>query len=116
MVTNDPQHHRQGDSASELTLAIGWGAVSRVDLEPATCSLRRVCAFASELGSDVSGIELEFADNPLAASYQLAALCPLNALDSQRLLEASSASNRLDLARAMLDERAELLRVELSAS
>jgi Lon protease-like protein len=89
---------------------------ARVDLEPATCSLRRVFAFASELGSDVSGIELEFADNPLAASYQLAALCPLNALDSQRLLEASSASNRLDLARAMLDERAELLRVELSAS
>ena len=87
-----------------------------VDLEPAMCALRRVFAFASELGSDVSGIELEFADDPLAASYQLAALCPLNTLESQRLLEAGGASTRLQLARAMLDERAELLRVELSAS
>jgi Lon protease-like protein len=87
-----------------------------VDVEPAMCSLRRVFAFASELGSDVSGIELELADDPLAASYQLAALCPLNALDSQRLLEASGAAARIDLARAMLDDRAELLRIELSAS
>jgi Lon protease-like protein len=79
------------------------------------CSLRRVFALASELGSDVSGIELELADDRLAASYQLAALCPLNALDSQRLLEANGASTRLDLARAMLDDRAELLRIELSA-
>lgn len=87
-----------------------------VDVDPAMCSLRRVFALASELGSDVSGIELEFAEDPLAASYQLAALCPLNALDSQRLLEASGASTRLDLARSMLDDRAELLRIELSAS
>ena len=89
---------------------------SLVDPEPARCSLRRVFALASELGSDVSGIELELADDPLAASYQLAALCPLNALDSQRLLEACGAAVRLDLARAMLDDRAELLRIELSAS
>jgi Lon protease-like protein len=89
---------------------------SAVDVEPAMFSLRRVFALASELGSDVSGIELELADDRLAASYQLAALCPLNALDSQRLLEASGASARLDLARAMLDDRAELLRIELSAS
>lgn len=87
-----------------------------VDVDPARCSLRRVFALASELGSDVSGIELEFAEDPLAASYQLAALCPLNALDSQRLLEASGASTRLTLARSMLDDRAELLRIELSAS
>jgi uncharacterized protein len=86
------------------------------DVEPAMSSLRRVLAFASELGSDVSGIELQLADDPLAASYQLAALCPLNALDSQRLLEASGAAARIDLARAMLDDRAELLRIELSAS
>lgn len=87
-----------------------------VDVRPAMGSLRRVFALASELGSDVSGIELELADDPLAASYQLAALCPINALDSQRLLEASGAGARLELARSMLDDRAELLRIELSAS
>ncbi|WP_029287765.1 DUF5998 family protein [Cellulomonas sp. HZM] len=36
-VVPDPAKHRSGASPAELTLAIGWGAVSRVDLEPATC-------------------------------------------------------------------------------
>jgi len=36
-VMPSPEQHRPGESAQELTLAIGWGAVSRVDLEPATC-------------------------------------------------------------------------------
>lgn len=33
----DPSHYRPGSMASEVTLAISWGAVSRVDLEPAVC-------------------------------------------------------------------------------
>ncbi|MGF0117041.1 DUF5998 family protein [Promicromonospora sp. Marseille-Q5078] len=36
-VVDEPAEHRPGDSASELTLAVGWGAVSRIDLEPAQC-------------------------------------------------------------------------------
>jgi hypothetical protein len=36
-VVAEPAEHRPGDSAAELTLAIGWGAVSRIDLEPAQC-------------------------------------------------------------------------------
>ncbi len=36
-IVNEPAQHRPGDTASELTLAIGWGAVSRIDLEPAQC-------------------------------------------------------------------------------
>lgn len=36
-VVPDPQEHRRGDGPAELTLAVGWGAVQRVDLEPATC-------------------------------------------------------------------------------
>ncbi|NUU17925.1 phosphodiesterase [Cellulomonas humilata] len=32
-----PEKHERGQPAQELTLVIGWGAVSRVDLEPATC-------------------------------------------------------------------------------
>jgi hypothetical protein len=32
-----PEKHVRGQTAQELTLVIGWGAVSRVDLEPATC-------------------------------------------------------------------------------
>lgn len=33
----DPARHRPGAVPSELTLALGWGAVRRLDLEPATC-------------------------------------------------------------------------------
>lgn len=85
-------------------------------VDSALSSLRRVFALASELGSDVSGIQLEVSEEPLAASYQLAALCPVTVLDSQQLLEAGGAASRLQLAREMLDDRAELLKLELSAS
>ncbi len=36
-VVADPQRHHAGDGPAEVTLAIGWGAVSRIDLEPAGC-------------------------------------------------------------------------------
>ena len=32
-----PAKHRPGAVPAELTLALGWGAVRRIDLEPATC-------------------------------------------------------------------------------
>lgn len=32
-----PESHRPGAVPVELTLAIGWGGVQRIDLEPATC-------------------------------------------------------------------------------
>jgi Lon protease-like protein len=86
------------------------------DLKPALTALRRVLALASELGSDVSGIGLEVADDAVASSYQLAALCPISAFDSQRLLEASGPAERVELARVFLDERVELLRAQLSLS
>lgn len=36
-VIDAPATHEAGTMATELTLAVGWGAVSRIDLEPATC-------------------------------------------------------------------------------
>lgn len=36
-VVSDPERHRAGRLPTELTLAVGWGGVQRVDLEPATC-------------------------------------------------------------------------------
>jgi hypothetical protein len=32
-----PDRHRPGATPAEVTLAIGWGGVQRIDLEPATC-------------------------------------------------------------------------------
>jgi hypothetical protein len=36
-VVSDPAAHKPGGAAAEVVLTIGWGAVSRIDLEPATC-------------------------------------------------------------------------------
>ncbi len=37
-VVTDPETHRPGQTPRELNLTIGWGALSRVDLEPAACA------------------------------------------------------------------------------
>jgi hypothetical protein len=37
-VVADPARHRSGDLPAEVTLTVSWGAVGRVDLEPAACS------------------------------------------------------------------------------
>lgn len=34
---SDPAHYRPGSSPAEVTVAVSWGAVQRVDLEPAVC-------------------------------------------------------------------------------
>ncbi len=36
-VVSDPAVHKPGGPAAEVVLTIGWGAVSRIDLEPASC-------------------------------------------------------------------------------
>ncbi len=36
-IVGNPAHHRPGGAAREVMLTIGWGAVSRLDLEPASC-------------------------------------------------------------------------------
>ncbi len=36
-VVPDPETYRAGSLGRELTVTIGWGAVGRLDLEPATC-------------------------------------------------------------------------------
>jgi hypothetical protein len=36
-VVAQPERHQQGGALRELMLTIGWGAVSRIDLEPASC-------------------------------------------------------------------------------
>lgn len=36
-VVPDPAKYRAGNLGHDMTLTIGWGAISRIDLEPATC-------------------------------------------------------------------------------
>lgn len=37
-VVMRPEQHRTGSTPRELNLTIGWGSLSRVDLEPASCA------------------------------------------------------------------------------
>ncbi|WP_270889159.1 DUF5998 family protein [Pedococcus sp. 5OH_020] len=37
-VVSRPQDYRPGSLGREITLTLGWGAVSRIDLMPATCA------------------------------------------------------------------------------
>src|SRR5919112_2461927 len=37
-VVTRPERHRAGATPRELTLTIGWGSLTRVDLEPASCA------------------------------------------------------------------------------
>jgi Lon protease-like protein len=50
--------------------------------------------------------------SPAQAAFEIAALSPIGPLDAQRVLEAVSAADRLDLLADMLDDHARLLRAQ----
>jgi hypothetical protein len=85
-----------------------------IDMGPAVRELERVMALASELGADTKAIDLGISSDPLVGSYQLAALAPLAAIDSYRLLGAPDPAARLELARLLLSEQAEVLLAQLA--
>lgn len=84
------------------------------DLQPEVRSrVDRILALASELGADTRELELEVADDPVAASYQYAAMVPVTPLDSYRLLAADGPRARMEMAVRMLDEQTEIIRARL---
>ena len=83
-------------------------------IETASNRLTRVMALASELGADTSEVDLTIAEDPVAASYQLAALSPVVSLDAYSLLAAGSVDERLELNIELLEDRIEIIRAELS--
>ncbi len=109
-LPDDP--HPEAD-VEELTEEV---CDSSQELEEALISLRTVLALASEIGANVAALKLDFAEDPIAASFQLSSLSPLAAIDQQTLLEAPDSRTRLTVAKQMLDEQADLLRYRLSLS
>lgn len=77
--------------------------------------LERVLVLASELGADVGDPSPEVGADPRLASYQLAALSPVTALDAYRLLAADGPAARLRATAELLAGKEELLRGELGA-
>lgn len=94
----------------EPTPALGDAVASTVAV------LRRVLARASELGDPAAAATQDLAEDPVLASYQLAALAPFGPSDQLSLLAAPSAEARVDQLRTMLEEEEQFLirRLELS--
>jgi Lon protease-like protein len=84
-------------------------------LEAVKAKLAKVMVLASELGADTADVDLDVAEDPLTASYQLAALAPVTPLDARTLLTCTGPSSRLVLTERMLDERIELIEAQLAA-
>lgn len=101
-----------------------WAEVERVpfadpppmsEVDRLSALLDRVLALASELGADVlARADLDVADDPLAAAYQLVALAPLTPLDDQHLLEVDDATTMVREACDLLTGHAELLAAQLA--
>jgi Lon protease-like protein len=81
----------------------------------ATQSLRRVLGLRAELAEPSPPATVDIADDPVLASYQLAALAPVGPADQQALLAVPGAAARLDDLTRMLDDEARFLtqRLEL---
>ncbi len=86
----------------------------RVDLVRITGRVRRAAAFAIELGDSAGDASAEMSDDPVLASYQLAALLPVGAADTYQLLAAPGPVERVTMISAMLDDVDALLQFRLS--
>ncbi len=75
---------------------------------------RRVLALASELGLAVPSATFVVADEPVLASYQLAAAAPVGPADRYDLLCAAGPHSRLDALTTALADQSELLSAQLA--
>jgi Lon protease-like protein len=82
-------------------------------IEAAKAKLAKLLALASELGADTAEVDLDVADDPVAASYQLAAITPVTALDAHRLLRAPGSPERLEILDELLDDQIALVEARL---
>ena len=88
-VVSDPASHRAGGAAAEVVLTIGWGAVSRIDLEPASCGDPQCDADHGYTGTasndDLSVRVSEVADGAEVVSRALAFAAALSEATAARL-------------------------------
>jgi hypothetical protein len=88
-VVANPARHRSGGPTREVVLTIGWGAVSRIDLEPAGCSDPECEADHGYTGTssndDLSLRVSEAADGPDVVAQALAFASALSEATAARL-------------------------------
>lgn len=83
------------------------------ELEGAEALFRRALALAAELGEAPAPLDVELADDPATATFQIGALAPLGPLDRQALLATERADDRVALLVEQLTDVVELLRARL---
>lgn len=76
--------------------------------------VRRACALANELGDSTADPSADIADEPVQATYQLAAMAPVGPADVHALLSAPGPLARLDLLDHLLDDVEVVLQFRLS--
>ena len=91
-------------------------AAFRARLCAATGRVRRAAALATELGDSCADVSAEISDDPLLATYHLAAIAPVGPADTYRLLCADGPAARLDLLDELLDDVEAVLRFRLAAA
>lgn len=79
-----------------------------------TARVRRAAALAVELGDHAGDASSDISDDALLASYQLAALLPVGAADTYRLLAVAGPAERVTMIEEMLDDVEALLQFRLS--
>jgi Lon protease-like protein len=81
-----------------------------------TSRIRRAAALATELGDSCVDATESLRGDPVAVSYQLAAMAPLGPADAYRLLAAPGPAHRLDLLDELLDDVEAALQFRLATS
>lgn len=82
-------------------------------LPTVTASVRRALDKVARLGEAAAASTTDLADDPVLASYQLAALSPLSTIDQQRLLRAPTVGLRLADLHELLPAAHEMLDLRL---
>jgi Lon protease-like protein len=92
-----------------------WPDPSRatLPLEEAETLFRRSLALAAELGEAGAPLAVEHADDPVLATFQMAALAPLGPVDRQAVLATEAADDRTARLVELLTDGMELLRARL---
>jgi hypothetical protein len=94
---------------------VDWEDVGTTEtaLDDADALFRRALALAAELGEALAPLDVELADDPATATFQIGALAPLGPLDRQALLATERPDDRVTLLVAQLTDVVELLRARL---
>jgi Lon protease-like protein len=82
-------------------------------LDEVDARFRRALALAAELGEAAAPLDVELADDPVVATFQVAALAPLGPVDRQAVLATDTADGRTELLLDLLDGTMELLQARL---